>query len=56
MTEEWKEEKLIEYLELTNEDCTETEWKIIKNIFGLKSNDAVLRIPKGTILKIFDYE
>ena len=56
MTEEWKEEKLIEYLELTNEDCTEIEWKVIKNIFDLKSNNAVFRIPEGTILEIFDYE
>ena len=56
MTEEWKEEKLIEYLELTNEDYSKNEWKTIKKIFNLKSDDAIVRIPEKTKLQIFDYE
>ena len=53
--EEWKEEVLLEYIEISNEDYSQKEWNLIKDIFNLKSNEAVLRITAGTTLEIFDY-
>lgn len=52
--EKWKEKVLSEFIELSNEDYKAKEWKTVKRIFNLTSDEAVVIIPTGTKLEIFD--